>query len=104
MQVRSKQQLPTKWLVAIVGVLILYGLTQPILAGRFGWPLPSLAKLLGQDDSGDEKSVEPRQEPSSPNATPGNQGTGNQGTGSQGTGNQSPGQSANSETSETELL
>jgi hypothetical protein len=50
------QQLPTKWLVAIVGALILYGLTQPMLNSRLGWSLPSVAALLGQEQAADTKS------------------------------------------------
>lgn len=52
----SVQQLPTKWLVAIVGVLIVYGLTQPMLNSRLGWSLPSVASLLGQEKSNDANS------------------------------------------------
>lgn len=52
----SMRQLPTKWLVAIVGVLIFYGLTQPMLNSRLGWSLPAVATLLGQEGAADAKS------------------------------------------------
>ena len=43
---KPTQQLPTRWLVAIVAVLLVYGLSQPVLNSRLGWSLPSLAGLL----------------------------------------------------------
>lgn len=42
---RSLSQLPTKWAVALVAVLIGYALLQPLLNRQFGWQLPSLAWL-----------------------------------------------------------
>jgi hypothetical protein len=44
------QQLPVKWAVGIVALLILYGLTQPLLNRQFGWQLPGLAALLGESE------------------------------------------------------
>ncbi len=41
-QAAKMSPIPTKWAVAIVGVLIVYTLLQPVLNRRFGWQLPSL--------------------------------------------------------------
>ena len=40
--------LPVKWAVAVVCLLILYALVQPLANSRLGWKLPSLAVLLGE--------------------------------------------------------
>lgn len=45
------QQLPTKWAVAVVVGLVAYALLQPVANQRMGWGLPSLAVLLGQQES-----------------------------------------------------
>ncbi len=52
----SRPQLPTKWLLAFIGVLLAYGLAQPTLNARLGWNLPSVAGLLGD---GDETKAKP---------------------------------------------
>ncbi len=46
---RSLRQLPTKWAVLLVAVLIGYALLQPLLNRQFGWQLPSLASLQQSD-------------------------------------------------------
>lgn len=53
----KKQKLPTKWLVAIVGVFIVYALVQPIANKQFGFSLPSAASLLGKDKGQQEASI-----------------------------------------------
>ncbi|HBE71328.1 MAG TPA: hypothetical protein DDW52_24545 [Planctomycetaceae bacterium] len=55
---RSKPQLPTKWLVAIIACLIIYAFVQPTLNSRFGWGLPSVASLLGHGDEGNLDSLD----------------------------------------------
>ena len=44
------KQLPTKWALAIVAVLVVYALAQPVINRGMGWKLPSLAALLGQEE------------------------------------------------------
>ncbi len=44
------QRLPTKWLLALVVGLALYGLLQPTLNKRLGLKLPSIASILSSDD------------------------------------------------------
>ncbi len=43
------ERLPKKWALAIVVALIGYVLLQPMLNSRFGWKLPSLAGLSGNE-------------------------------------------------------
>ena len=69
------QQVPKKWAVAIVFALIAYTVVQPFANQRFGWSLPSVASLLGQEQAGDKPSprdAEPRtadEKPSQPTST-----------------------------------
>ena len=56
---QTLKQIPKKWAVAIVIVLIAYVLVQPFANSRFGWGLPSLAGLLGMEKPATKKSVEP---------------------------------------------
>lgn len=49
-QLQVLRKLPTKWAIALIGLLILYALTQPMLNRQFGWHLPSLASLSGQPE------------------------------------------------------
>jgi hypothetical protein len=42
---KSKNQLPAKWGVGLIVVLIIYALVQPQLNERLGWQLPSLSTL-----------------------------------------------------------
>ncbi|MFO1063458.1 MAG: hypothetical protein U0892_06290 [Pirellulales bacterium] len=44
----SLKQLPAKWALAVVALLILYGLIQPQLNSRLGWRLPGLASLIAE--------------------------------------------------------
>jgi len=60
-----RSKLPTKWLLAIIGLLLIYGLAQPTLNSRFGWSLPSVASLLKQDAASPSKAG---QDPSKPSA------------------------------------
>jgi hypothetical protein len=48
----SLRSLPTRWAVGIIGVLIAYGLLQPVINKQLGWQLPSLASLQ-QPKNGD---------------------------------------------------
>ncbi len=48
---KSSPQIPTKWAVAIVAVLICYTLAQPFLNRRFGWNLPPLAGAQATKDA-----------------------------------------------------
>jgi len=41
--------LPAKWVVAIIAVALLYFLLQPRLNAWFGWNLPTVAAMLGQE-------------------------------------------------------
>lgn len=43
------KMIPAKWAIAIVVALIAYVLIQPQLNQRFGWKLPSLAGMLGEE-------------------------------------------------------
>jgi hypothetical protein len=60
--------IPTKWAIAIVVSLIGYVLLQPRLNQWFGWSLPSLANLVG--DESPKKKESPKRNPPSENATP----------------------------------
>lgn len=63
---RSAAGLPVKWALVIVACLIIYGLTQPFANSRLGWNLPSLASLLGEDES----KPSPKKPPTSPTIQP----------------------------------
>lgn len=41
------RRIPPKWALAIVGVVLIYWLGQPILNRSFGWNLPTIAAMLG---------------------------------------------------------
>lgn len=47
---RAAAGLPVKWALVVVVVLILYALVQPLANSRFGWQLPTLATLLGEEE------------------------------------------------------
>ena len=46
------RQLPVKWALALVGLLIVYAIAQPIANRTLGWNLPSLASTLGDGNNG----------------------------------------------------
>lgn len=50
--VNALRMIPTKWAVVILGVVIAYVVLQPRLNQWFGWSLPSVASMVG-----DEKPV-----------------------------------------------
>ena len=50
--VNALRMIPAKWAVVVIGVLIAYVVLQPRLNQWFGWSLPSVASLVG-----DEKAV-----------------------------------------------
>ena len=50
--VNALRMIPTKWAVVILGVVIAYVVLQPRLNQWFGWSLPSVARMVG-----DEKPV-----------------------------------------------
>jgi len=52
----TRPQLPTKWLLGLIGCLLVYGLVQPTLNTRLGWTLPSVASLLSDEPSATGKS------------------------------------------------
>jgi hypothetical protein len=43
--------LPARWALAILAVLILYALLQPRVNGWWGWNLPSIPAMLGQEST-----------------------------------------------------
>jgi hypothetical protein len=47
----ARPQLPTKWLLGLIGCLLVYGLVQPTLNARLGWSLPSVASLVSDEPS-----------------------------------------------------
>lgn len=53
----------TKWAIAIIAVLLCYAVAQPFLNRQFGWSLPSLASLLGEESAG-ESPNQPESRPS----------------------------------------
>lgn len=56
------RRIPPKWALAIVGVVLAYWLGQPILNRTFGWNLPTIAAMLGEDRS--HSKSEPTDKPS----------------------------------------
>ncbi len=52
----TRPQLPTKWLLGLIGCLLVYGLVQPTLNTRLGWTLPSITSLLSDEPSATAKS------------------------------------------------
>ncbi len=54
---QSLQRLPKKWAVAFVAALILYALVQPFANSRWGWKLPGLAGILGNQSPVIERPV-----------------------------------------------
>ncbi len=49
---QTVRQLPVKWALALVGLLIVYAIAQPIANRSLGWNLPSLASIMGEGNSG----------------------------------------------------
>ncbi len=47
--VNARRMLPMKWAVAILGVVIAYVVLQPRLNQWFGWSLPTVASMVGDD-------------------------------------------------------
>jgi hypothetical protein len=56
--VNTLRMIPTKWAIAIVVALIAYVLLQPRLNQWFGWKLPSLAGLVGDEKPAAKKQPE----------------------------------------------
>lgn len=44
------RQLPVKWAMGLLALLVVYALAQPTLNSRLGWNLPSLARLMGESE------------------------------------------------------
>ncbi len=47
---QALRQMPVKWALVILALLVTYALAQPQLNSRFGWKLPSIARLLGEPE------------------------------------------------------
>lgn len=47
---QALRQLPVKWAIVLLGLIVLYALAQPALNSRLGWNLPSLARLMGEPE------------------------------------------------------
>ena len=47
---QTLRQLPVKWALALLALIVIYALAQPALNSRFGWSLPSLARLMGEPE------------------------------------------------------
>ena len=47
---QTLRQLPVKWAVALLALIVVYALAQPALNSRLGWNLPSLARLMGEPE------------------------------------------------------
>lgn len=52
------QLIPAKWAIAIVAVLIAYAVTQPWLNRQFGWKLPSVASMTGQESPAQQDRIQ----------------------------------------------
>ncbi len=65
--VQLLRRIPPKWALAIVGLVLLYWLGQPILNRTFGWNLPAIAAILGD---GQAPSREDLGTPSPPASLP----------------------------------
>lgn len=72
---QALRQLPVKWAIALLGLIVLYALAQPALNSRLGWNLPSLARLMGEpepkktaadDKANDDKSPKSQPQKSQP--------------------------------------
>ncbi len=63
--VQVLRKIPPKWAVAIIGIVLVYWLGQPLLNRTFGWNLPSIASLIG-----DEKPTPPRPQRPAEEAVP----------------------------------
>jgi len=50
------RMIPTKWAVVIVGIVIAYVVLQPRLNQWFGWGLPSVASMVGDEKPSAKKS------------------------------------------------
>lgn len=90
------RQLPTKWAVGIVVLIIGYTLIQPFVNSRFGWNLPSVASLSaeegganhqGQDADGRDTSDFDKFEKTSQSVAVGNSNQRTDSSGSSGNGN-----------------
>lgn len=47
---QTLRQLPLKWALALLALIVVYAFAQPALNSRLGWNLPSLARLLGEPE------------------------------------------------------
>lgn len=47
---QTLRQLPVKWALALLALIVVYAFAQPALNSRFGWSLPSLARLMGEPE------------------------------------------------------
>lgn len=61
--VNARRMLPMKWAVVIIGVVIAYVFLQPRLNQWFGWSLPSVASMVG-DEKPVAQKVPKKSEPS----------------------------------------
>ncbi len=75
---QALRQLPVKWALALLVLIVIYAVAQPALNSRLGWNLPSLARLMGEPEpkakvtkeaktqSKDSQSKDSKETPTSP--------------------------------------
>jgi hypothetical protein len=61
--VQVLRRIPPKWAAAIIGIVLVYWLTQPLINRTFGWNLPSIVSLIGEEQPSLRR---PNEEPVSP--------------------------------------
>ncbi len=66
--VNAIRMIPTKWAVVLVGVAIAYVLLQPRLNQWFGWNLPSVARMMGDEKPAAKKPQEKEKEKATKNS------------------------------------
>ena len=60
--IQMLRRIPPKWALAVVGVVLIYWLSQPVLNRSLGWNLPSIAKMLGEPERPVDLKVEKQPE------------------------------------------
>lgn len=63
---QTLRQLPVKWAVALLALIVVYALAQPTLNSRLGWNLPSLARLMGEPEPKKPEAKKPEAKKSEP--------------------------------------
>lgn len=64
--------LPARWAITILAILIAYVLLQPRLNAWFGWHLPSIPAMLGQESATPKRAPAPEQTPAAKSKTQAN--------------------------------